>query len=141
MLAIAEVDVLAQLRADNPWWQPGFRPEGPSFSSPRRTFAKRVRDLVSSPVRRPVVLPGARRVGKTTLLHQLSGESSERFLAVFYVALDTPTYTGLSLDRLLALFEKSKSHNPRGRRLAVFDEVQYLQDWQAHYNDFRIQSS
>lgn len=135
MLAIAEGDVLARLRADNPWWTPDFRAEGPPYSWPRRAFADRVKELVLSRVRRAVVLLGARRVGKTTLLQQILGDCLDRFPALLYAALDTPTYAGLSLDRLLALFEKSKPHDPRGPRLVVFDEVQYLRDWEAHLKD------
>ena len=135
MFGIAEDDVLARLRADNPWWEPGFSCEGPPFSWPRRAFARRLFDLIGSGVRRAVVLLGARRVGKTTLLQQLVGDHLRRFPAILYAALDTPTYAGLTPERILQLFERACPHDPRGPRLVIFDEVQYLRDWERHLKD------
>jgi hypothetical protein len=45
---------------------------------------------------------------------------------------DAPTYSGLGLDDLLLLFEEVHPHDARGPRLVVFDEVQYLADWERH---------
>lgn len=137
MLRIEEADVVARLRADNPWWEPQFRPIGPPFDCPRRAFADRLRRLLRNGPRRAVVLLGSRRVGKTTLLLQLLGEAvAERaFPVALYAALDTPTYAGRSPEELLRLFERAVPHDPRGPRLVIFDEVQYLRDWERHLKD------
>ncbi len=135
MPAIAESDVLARLLADDPWWAPDFRAEGPPCSRPCRAFADRVKELVLSRVRRAVVLLGARRVGKTTLLPQILGDCLDRFPALLHAALDTPTYAGLSSERLLALFARAKPHDPSAARLVVFDEIQHLRDWEIHLED------
>lgn len=137
MLAIAPEDIAARLRADNPWWSPGFEPVGPPHDLPRRAYAPALRALIESPVRRAVILLGARRVGKTTLLRQLIGEfaADRRFAAILYASIDTPTYTGLSLAQLLAVFERECPHDPAAPRLVVFDEIQYLRDWERHLKD------
>lgn len=137
MLAISPQDIAARLRTDNPWWSPGFEPIGPPYDLPRRAYAPALRALVESPVRRAVILLGARRVGKTTLLRQLIGEfaAERRFAAILYASVDTPTYTGLSLAQLLAVFEQECPHDPTAPRLVVFDEIQYLRDWERHLKD------
>ncbi len=134
MLSIGREDILARLREDNPWWQEGFEPNDPPFSWPKRAFYETFAQLVLGPVRRAVVLLGARRVGKTTLLVQFIGEAvrERRFPAVLFASLDTPTYADLSLEELLRLFAEARQHDPTGSRLVVFDEVQYLPDWQRH---------
>jgi hypothetical protein len=90
--------------------------------------------LVRQPVQRAIVLLGARRVGKTTLLRQLIREANQsRDLGpVLYASVDAPTYSGLGLDDLLQLFEEVHPHDARAPRLVVFDEVQYLPDWERH---------
>lgn len=137
MLAISPEDIAARLRTDNPWWSPGFEPVGPPYDLPRRAYAPALRSLIEAPVRRAVILLGARRVGKTTLLRQLIGEfaAERRFAAILYVSVDTPTYTGLSLARLLDVFERECPHDPAAPRLVVFDEIQYLRDWERHLKD------
>jgi predicted AAA+ superfamily ATPase len=137
MLRIEEADVVARLRADNPWWDPGFRPEGPPFDWPRRAFADRLFRLLRNGPRRAVVVLGARRVGKTTLLLQLVGEAvaDRAGPPVLYAALDTPTFAGRTPEDLLRLFEQAVPHDPRGPRLVVFDEVQYQREWERHLKD------
>lgn len=54
---------------------------------------------------------------------------------MLYASIDTPTYTGLSLNRLLDCFVAAAPHDPSGRRFVVFDEIQYLRDWERHLKD------
>ncbi len=134
MLTISEADVAARLAADNPWWNAPPDLSAPPYSLPRRDYYGPLRDVVLSPVRRAVILLGARRVGKTTLLRQMIGAfaAEQRFPAVLFASIDTPTYTGLPLDRILDLFGRAHPHDPDGARFVVFDEIQYLPDWERH---------
>ena len=51
---------------------------------------------------------------------------------VFYVSLDTPLYSGRSLESLVQQFMELQAH-PAGQPLWVlFDEIQYLKDWEVH---------
>src|SRR5579875_3597206 len=128
MLTISEADVAARLAADNPWWHAPPDLSASPYSLPRRDYYGPLRDVVLSPVRRAVILLGARRVGKTTLLRQMIGAfaAERRFPAILFASIDTPTYTGLPLDRMLDLFRRAHPHDPNGARLVVFDEIQYL---------------
>ncbi|MDA8048925.1 MAG: ATP-binding protein [Rhodospirillales bacterium] len=134
MLTISDDDIAARLRADNPWWQAPPDLSRPPYGLPRRDYFSPFARLVQSPVQRAVILLGARRVGKTTMLHQLIGEliHGRAFSAILFASIDTPTYSDLSLDHLLALFLKAHPHDPGAHRLVVLDEIQYLRDWERH---------
>ena len=135
MLEIAEQDVIEGLKQDNPWWERG---EGSiSFGLPKsRAYLGRFMELsLNWRIKRAIILMGPRRVGKTVMLHQLI----ERALAsgvnpqsILFASVDTPLYSGMPPDRLLALFERQTAHDPRGRRIVIFDEIQYLKDWEVH---------
>jgi predicted AAA+ superfamily ATPase len=134
-LEIPRREVQRRLGEDNPWWTAGNRDE-PERNWPRRAyFAPFMRLLLEREVHRAIVLIGPRRVGKTVLLRQaiqslLDGGSAGN--TIVYVALDTPLYSGLSLESLVRTFVDLHRH-PSDRPLWVFfDEVQYLKDWQTH---------
>jgi hypothetical protein len=137
MLTISPEDITARLRADNPWWGAPLDTTRPPFSLPRRDYFAAFTARVLGLVRRAVILLGARRVGKTTLLHQLIGDcvAERRFPAVLFASVDTPTYTDLSLEQLLDFFIEAAPHDPAGPRLVVFDEIQYLKNWERHLKD------
>lgn len=137
MLTISLDDVSARLRADNPWWSATLDLARPPFSLPKRAYFEPLKRLISIPVQRAVVLLGSRRVGKTTLLQQLIGEfaTTNALGPVFYASIDTPTYTGLSLQQFIDLFVRECPHDPAQPRLVIFDEIQYLKDWEQHLKD------
>ncbi len=94
---------------------------------------------------------GPRRIGKTVLLLQLvqwlldDGFPSGR---IFYLSLDTPMYHGAPLEKLLNLYCTQKGCGPNERSIVIFDEIQYLKDWEAHlksltdrYPEFRFIAS
>ncbi|NKB29367.1 MAG: AAA family ATPase [Rhodobacteraceae bacterium] len=78
---------------------------------------------------------GPRRVGKTVLLKQLINSIVEDGFpsdAVFFCSIDTPLYSDMRLDELVSLFEDNSEHDPKGRRIVIFDEIQYLKNWEVH---------
>lgn len=78
---------------------------------------------------------GPRRVGKTVLLKQLIAKAVEdgfQHDAIIFVSIDTPLYSGMPLERLLALFEQETQHDPHAKRIVIFDEIQYLKNWEVH---------
>jgi hypothetical protein len=103
----------------------------------RRAYYPALKSLLGRSINRAVVLLGARRVGKTTLLRQLIGEASVtgEFGPILFATIDTPTYSGLPLMRFLEFFEREIPHDPASPRLAIFDEIQYLPDWERHLKD------
>jgi hypothetical protein len=75
MLSIDHEAIARRLRLDNPWWSGPF--DDLSAHWPRRAYYRALTDLVRQPVHRAVVLLGARRVGKTTLLRQIIADASQ----------------------------------------------------------------
>ena len=137
MLQVSEKEVESRLRLDNPWWQAGHGIESDYQQFPRRAYLNGFAHLIhQDAVNRAVVLLGPRRVGKTILVyhviqtlldkHGVSGRD------VLYVSLETPIYTGLSLESLVRRFQ-NLFRRPEGTRLYVFfDEIQYLKGWEVH---------
>lgn len=135
MLPIAREAVARRLRLDNPWWEGPFKDASTQW--PRRAYYDALSKLLRQGVQRAVILMGARRVGKTTLLRQLIAEANEKqdLGPAMYVSVDAPPYSGMSLEKLLLLFEEVYSHEPKAPRLAIFDEIQYLPDWERELKD------
>lgn len=135
MLEISEKDILTSLNRDNPWWEER-KPFGTeSFSKVRAYFSSFKSLALNWNIKRSVILMGPRRVGKTVMLQQLVGEALKEGLnsrSILFVSVDTPLYSGMPLERILELFEKKTGHSPKERRLVIFDEVQYLRDWEIH---------
>lgn len=135
MLEISEQDILQSLRRDNPWWGDS-RSSKVAMPAKRRAYFPRFKNLAHNwDVRRAVILMGPRRVGKTVMLQQFIHDTITAGFppsCILFASLDTPIYSGMPLERLLTLFEKQSPHDPEGRRIVVFDEVQYLKDWEVH---------
>lgn len=133
MLEVTETDIAERMRLDNPW----YRPEeiDPVAAWPKRHyFAGFLRMVKDVKTRRAVVLMGPRRVGKTIMLQQAAWKLIDGGVsphAVLYLALDTPVYNRIPLDRLLAIYRENFAPK-QGPLYVMFDEIQYLKDWEVH---------
>ena len=135
MRQVPESEIKNRLAFDNPWWEEGAVDERFRDWPRRAYFDGFVKLVTETAVRRAVVLMGPRRVGKTVMIQQ----AVDHLLAqkvpsqnIFYVSVDTPVYTGLSLETLLTYFQAIHGH-ARGSVLYVFfDEIQYHKDWEIH---------
>ena len=134
MLEISEADLRKSISRDNPWWETGSIELSPGLRE--RAYFNPFRELALNwKVNRSVILMGPRRVGKTVMLRQLIEHALlSGFPAggIFLVSLDTPLYSGMALERLVEFFEAFKPHDSKSRRLIIFDEIQYLKDWEVH---------
>ncbi len=135
MEAISDSDIRERIKRDNPWWQSaGYT--APEAKHPRRVyFASFKAATLKFDVKRAVVLLGPRRVGKTFMLKQLVHEAIEAGIdrrAILYAGIDAPIYAGISLEHFLHFMPEL----PDGaNRLVIFDEIQYLKDWERHLKD------
>ncbi|MES2997373.1 MAG: ATP-binding protein [Verrucomicrobiota bacterium] len=135
MLSISAVDIEARLLFDNPWW--GNQISALSFANlPEREYLAPFYDLATDlSVRRAIVLLGPRRVGKTVILHQTihrllkNGIPGNRIL---FVSLETPVYTDIPLARFVEMFRQRFNHSEKTKLFLIFDEVQYLKNWEVH---------
>lgn len=136
MLSISQTEIERRLRFDNPWWSDGGCVDSRYTELPKRFYFSHFYELVSEEtLNRAVILMGPRRVGKTVMVYQTldallnSGVPPQNLL---YVSLETPIYTGLSLEQIINLFQDLHSHKHNSELYVVFDEIQYLAQWEVH---------
>lgn len=129
---------MKRMVVDNPWWSTGRSFEDFSNMKPR-LFLQPFMQLVNGlPEARSIILLGPRRVGKTVMMahaiQRLLDQGVPRS-RIIYLSVDTPLYSGLSLERLLELAVKATKVPATGRLsgyYVFFDEIQYLRDWETH---------
>ncbi len=69
------------------------------------------------------------------MIKQLVQESINRGISpscVMYVSIDTPIYSGILLEKFLEFMPTSEASE---QKLIIFDEIQYLRDWEVHLKD------
>ena len=135
MLEISEDDIFLSLKRDNPWWESKNVPAIADFTDERAYFEPFSELALNWDIKRSAILMGPRRVGKTVMLKQLVGKAiTSGFPAenIFFASIDTPLYSGMPLERLLEYFERQTDHDSDSRRVVIFDEIQYLKDWEVH---------
>ncbi len=136
MLEISQDEIKSYMGWDNPWWDTNNPHESAIPTSKYRAYFRSFCDLALNwDIRRSVILMGPRRVGKTVMLQQFiqhclqNGFPAQQIL---FASLDAPLYTGLRLDQLVTLFEEQTATTSDEQRIIIFDEIQYLKNWEIH---------
>lgn len=129
-MGIFETDEIERLLQEyNPWWQPGVEMEElPGVR--RQAYFETLKQLESPDLRRFVVLSGARRVGKTTVMRQLIAELLARGVKgenILYLSFDNPVVKLAGVRAAIDAFDKSRPRE--GTCYFFFDEIQYAEDW------------
>lgn len=135
MEQITRADIEARVARDNPWWD---NPQAiiPESEFPRRAYFASFKSLaLNFAVRRATVLLGPRRVGKTVMVRQLIADlinvgTDPR--CILYASIDAPIYLGLPLEQFLTLLPSKENSC---QRVVIFDEIQYLRNWETHLKD------
>lgn len=132
---ISDADIQIRMARDNPWWvDPSAAIDESTY--PRRVYFSPLKALaLDFSVRRATVMLGPRRVGKTVMIKQLVADAIADGInprAIMYVSIDTPIYSGKSLENFIDLMPQDAAN---GRRIAIFDEIQYLRNWEVHLKD------
>jgi uncharacterized protein len=133
--SITRADIQARIARDNPWWaDPQVALQERNF--PRRVYFEPFKTLaLNFAVRRAAVLLGPRRVGKTVMIRQLILDAMTNGIdphCILYASIDAPIYLGLPLEQFLSLLPPSDT---LCQRIVIFDEIQYLKDWEVHLKD------
>jgi uncharacterized protein len=133
MEEISERDVKQRAERDNPWWQNSSY-QVREAALPRRVYFEPFKKLALNPtIQRSAVLLGPRRVGKTVMLRQIISEAIGSGVdpnSILYASIDAPVYSRMPLERFLGFLPR-----PRQAGLVIFDEIQYLPDWEVHLKD------
>lgn len=128
-------EILKSVRTENPWWS-GSGVSKRFGELPERAYLSPFVNLAMNwAVHRAVILMGPRRVGKTVMTQQLVKKLLDQGFPgkqILYVSIDTPIYTGQSLESFVRLHGEENGLKDDDRRFVIFDEVQYLKDWERH---------
>jgi predicted AAA+ superfamily ATPase len=135
MEAIGQSEIRIRIARDNYWWNTP-NAEIAEAKHPRRVYFKPFCLLaLNFNIQRATILLGPRRVGKTVIVKQLVHEAISKGFdrnAILYASIDTPIYSGMSLEKFLDHFP---ANAPNEQRIVIFDEIQYLRDWEIHLKD------
>lgn len=149
MFQVSEKEVKIRLQFDNPWWEIGGNIDSNIKKYKRRYYFQSFYQLVSDQsINRATILMGPRRVGKTIMVYHAIHELLESNISgqrILYLSLETPVYTGLSLEQLVNTFISHFNYSRTDKIFIFFDEIQYLKDWEIHlkslvdsYPDFQF---
>jgi predicted AAA+ superfamily ATPase len=125
-------NILKVLAGTNPWWKTGRLPEGLAKPVKRFAYHEGMKILQHPDIRRMVLLTGARRIGKTTIMYQMIErllEQGVRPERVVYISFDHPLLKLGQFDAILDAYRQSIY--PDDDVYYFFDEIQYAADWDA----------
>lgn len=130
MVFVSDEQVVKALRQYNPWWRdPGV---GASAKPGRRPlFDEALGMMRRADIRRFVVLSGARRVGKTTVMLQMAAQLLAEGVParnILYVSFDNPMLKQVNPEHILSIYESL--YPLAGERYVFFDEIQYTEHWE-----------
>lgn len=131
MAIVSDEQVIKVLRQYNPWWRNPSAVKEESKPQKRLAYYEALRIIKHKTLRRFVVLSGARRVGKTTIMYQmidhLIGEGIDP-KSILYVSFDNPIVKLVNVESVLSVYESL--YPIKGIRYIFFDEIQYTDDWE-----------
>jgi uncharacterized protein len=134
MQAISEDDIRIRIARDNPWWNNENYVSAEANSYKRVYFEPFCGLALNFDVKRATILLGPRRVGKTFMIKQIVEKAINSGVnrnCILYVSIDTPIYSGISLEKFVELMP----HHDSEKKVIIFDEIQYLRDWEIHLKD------
>ncbi len=123
-------NILRLLYSYNPWWQTGSVKK--EYNKPMKRFAyqEAMNTLLCKEIRRLVILCGARRTGKTTIMYQIissllqNGINSKNIL---FLSFDHPLLKLCTIDQILEVYRANISIDEEV--YCFFDEIQYADNW------------
>lgn len=133
--SLPKEQVISKIAYENPWWEKN------TIDKYFLTMKKRLYFDLFSPlvyektIKRAVVLMGPRRVGKTVMLFHLIQDMIDHGTEakkICYLSIENPVYNGLSLEEMLLYFLEINSLNTEEKLYVIFDEIQYLKNWELH---------
>lgn len=133
--SFAEDQIIRRIRLENPWWEKGAIPYDFQNLKPRLYFDLFFNLATQIKIKRATVLMGPRRVGKTVMLYQFIQRLIETGISprkICFLSIDAPIYNNIPLDELFSICRKALNDETNNGFYAIFDEIQYLKNWEAH---------
>jgi len=135
MKPFSEEQIISKIKFENSWWETGAIDSYYSGMKKRLYFNLFAPLVYEKNIKRAIVLMGPRRVGKTVLLFHLVQDLISKGINpknICYLSIENPIYSGLALESLLLHFFSITGQNTSGEQYVIFDEIQYLKDWELH---------
>lgn len=131
MSIVSDEQVIKVLRQYNPWWRTPYAIKEESKPQKRLAYYEALKMLNHESIRRFVVLSGARRVGKTTIMYQMIDSLIDEGVSVkniLYVSFDNPIIKLMDVESILSIYEAM--YPIEGARYVFLDEIQYTENWE-----------
>lgn len=131
MSIVSDEQVIKVLRQYNPWWRSPYAIKEESKPQKRLAYYEALKMLNHESIRRFVVLSGARRVGKTTIMYQMIDSLIDEGVSVkniLYVSFDNPIIKLMDVESILSIYEAM--YPIEGTRYVFLDEIQYTENWE-----------
>ena len=137
-MAITSVEnVIKLLYSYNPWWRVGVMSQDMVKPTKRFAYFESMRWLENTSVRRFVLLSGARRVGKTTIMYQMAQSLLDKGVqpkSILYLSFDHPILKFYSVEEIVEIY--ATNVYPEEKCWLFFDEIQYADDWELYLKVF-----
>ena len=131
MSIISEEQIIKIMRQYNPWWKNPLSVKNESKTQKRLAYYEALNIIGQKTIRRFLLLSGARRVGKTTIMYQIieklinDGINPKNIL---YISFDNPMIKMVNSNEVLKIFDSLYTTN--GMKYIFFDEIQYAENWE-----------
>lgn len=131
MAIVSEEQVSKVLRQYNPWWRNPSELQEENKPQKRLAYYEALKIMKHDTIRRFVVLSGARRVGKTTIMYQMIDALLSEGISprnILYISFDNPILKMMSVEGVLSIYESL--YPIEGMRYLFLDEIQYTENWE-----------
>ncbi|MBQ7158044.1 MAG: ATP-binding protein [Treponema sp.] len=126
----SEESILNLLYSYNSWWKTGVVQK--EFDKPmkRIAFYESWNAFNNAEIRRTVLLSGARRTGKTTIMYQTIAKLIEKGISpkdIVFISFDHPLLKLCSIEDVLSIYKRNITASET--LYCFFDEIQYSENW------------
>jgi len=131
MAFFTDEKLLNLLMQYNPWWKGISLAEGNVPPHHRFAYYEAEKILMHKDLRRFIILSGARRIGKTTIMYQLINKLLKNGVAprnIVYLSFDNPIIKLGGFEGVLRAYENAYGFDEE--KYFFFDEVQYAENWE-----------
>ncbi len=130
MSLITEENILNLLYSYNSWWRTGIVQK--EFDKPikRISFYEAQKNFCNNEIRRTILLSGARRTGKTTIMYQTISSLITKGVSpknILFISFDHQLLKMCSIQDVLNVYVSNVSTDKE--LYCFFDEIQYSDNW------------
>lgn len=130
MAFYSEENIINLLFSYNPWWNTGLVQKDFDKPMKRIAFHEALKAFSNDEVRRTVLLSGARRTGKTTIMYQTIARLIESGVSpkeIVFISFDHPLLKLCSINDVIEIYKRTITSSEK--MYCFFDEIQYSVDW------------